>query len=1008
MRKGRFNIITYGWTLPIAFFFLLHDNLAFCQQKISGVIRGEDNLPVVAATVAVRNSNRAAMSDTNGHFSISAKPGDILVVSSAGMIKKNIKISKQSFLVITLSIDVTSLQDVVTIGYGTSRRKDVTGAVSKVTVQEFNRGIITNPMQQLQGKVAGLSIVQPGGDPNGEFTVRLRGATSLEGQPPLLVIDGIAIDDFGGRTSYYYGLGASLGGGFQKALATLNPSDIESFDILKDASAAAIYGARGANGVILVTTKRGKAGKIAAQYDGYIGIEKMGHRIDVLSGDEWRQATAGMNASSLDAGANSDWGKLISQTGFSHSHSIGISGGSDQLNFRGSVGYIRQQGFIINNGKTVITSRINAVQKSLKNKLEIRYAVNASTIKRDLLADQYALDESRFWGAYIFAQTLIHLPVWPAYNPDGSYYEPPTGSINPLFDLKERYNKVKENFFQGSLKADYELLKGMKLGVLGALSRGNETYDKFTPSLPGTNSPAEASKATYNKENFSGDIHGNYQKSFGKHSFDFTGVYEYNRYLNDGFGVTAKGFLVPTLLNNNLGTATSVQTNDIFSYKNEVKLISFLGRAVYNYDDRYIVTANFRRDGSSKFGPNHRWGNFPSIAFAWRATNENFLKGSTCLDNLKVRISYGLTGNQENLSPDSYQLLYNPAGPYLYGGQVYQSYAITQENNPDLKWEVRKSFNAGIDFSVFKNRINGTIDIFNDHTDDILLLYDIPQPPFLANKVFANAAGAVNKGIEVSLEAVVITKKKFTWQAQPNIATLRNRITKLLGQFKGVNLSIADRNYGYAVGGGFGFAPLSFLSIGHPIGVFWIPQHAGIDAAGHELFNNYDANGKFAGTSTNFTDQDRVFIDPTPKFTWGITNKFKYSNFDLDFLLRGVQGQKIFSVDLGVLESVQTLPVFNVTSRALTNGLADLPHVSTYWLKNGSYARLENITLGYTFKKLKAISSLRCYLTATNLFVITKYQGVDPEVRTEGNVRYIDFFHYPKSRGVIAGVNVAF
>ncbi len=992
MKRGPLHITVSAWTLAITFLFLLYGNFTFCQQKVSGIVLSEDSLPVVAATIAIRNSIQAVMSDANGHFSISAKDGDVLIVSSVGMIKKNIKISSQSFIVITLSFDINSLKDVVVIGYGTARIRDVTGAISKLTLDEFNRGIITNPLQLLQGKVAGVAIVQPGGDPNGEFTVRIRGATSLEGQPPLLVIDGIAIDDF------------------QKAIATLNPSDVESFDILKDASAAAIYGSRGANGVILVTTKKGRTEKITVDYNGYAGMEKRVHWLDLLSGDEWRQATAGMNAGSFDAGGNTDWQKQISQTAFSQSHSIGVSGGADQLNIRGSVGYIQQQGITLNNGKEVITSRINAAQKSLKDKLKIRYGINTSTTKRDLLPDQTSLNESRFFGNPIFTTAERYLPVWQVYNPDGSYYQPPTNStsINPVFILEEFYFKLRENFFQGSLNADYELFNGMTLGVLGALSRGNEVYDKFRPSLPGTNFSTEAAKANHNKQNFSGDIHGSYHKSFKKHTFDFTGVYEYNRYLNDGFGVLARGFLVPELLNNNLGTATSVQTNEIFSYKNEVKLISFLGRLVYNYDDRYIFTANFRRDGSSKFGANHRWGNFPSIALAWRATNENFLKESVWLDNFKVRISYGYTGNQENLPPDSYQLLYGPAGPYLYNGQFYQSYGVTQEYNPDLKWEVRKSFNAGIDFSVFENRLNGTIDVFNDHTDDMLFLYDIPQPPFLTNKVYANGASGVNKGIEASLDALVIKNQNFTWQVQPNISILKNRITKLLGEFKGVNLSLNDPIYGYAFDGGFGATPVTRLSIGHPAGVFWIPQHAGIDAAGHELYNNYDADGKFIGTSTNFTDQDKVFIDPTPKFTWGITNKFRYLNFDLDLLLRGVQGQKIFANEILILGSIQYLPGYNVVKKALTNGLADLRQASSYWLQNGSYARLENISLGYTLKKLKGISSLRFYLTATNVFVITKYEGVDPEVRTEGFERYIDNWHYPRSRGFIAGVNVEF
>lgn len=979
----------YIVNLTIILILLLSGSHAICQQRITGIIRTADNLPLEGVTITVQNSNRSAVSGAGGSFLIFADPGEVLIFSFVGAAKKMIRIQDQSLLNVTMVFNIASLENVVAIGYGTSKRKDITGAVDKVTSKNFNTGVIANPLQQLQGKVAGLVIVQPGGDPNGDFTVRVRGATSLEGQPPLLVIDGIAIDDF------------------YKALGTLNLADIESYDILKDASAAAIYGSRGANGVILVTTKKATEGKISVNYNALVTREQISHRLDVLNADEWRKATASMNAGSLDAGANTDWQKQISQTGFSQSHTISIGWGSDQLNIHGSVGYIKQQGTIIGSGKEVITSRINAVQKSLKNKLEIRYGINTSTAKRDFLPDQRSTDQSRTGGSQIFG-SIFYLPVWPAYNPDGSYYAPPTNSINPLFILKEIYSKQRENFFQGSFKADYELLKGLKLGALVALSKGNDVYDRYVPVLPGTNSLAEASKDNYNKQNFSGDIHGNYRKSFHRHTIDFTGVYEYNKYLNDGFGLTARGFLVPDLLNNNLGTATNVQTNDIFSYKNEVKLISFLGRLIYNYNDRYILTANFRRDGSSKFGPNKRWGNFPSVAVGWNAGNEKFIKNIKWLDNLKLRISYGLTGNQENLPPNNYQQLYGPAGSYLYNGQFYQSYAVTQENNPDLKWEVRKSFNIGIDFSLLQNSIDGTIDFFSDHTNDMLFLYNIPQPPFLTTKVYANAASAINRGVEISINSTIAKNKNFTWKIQVNAATLKNHITKLLGQFKGVDLSLNDPSYGYAVGGGFGQTAVTKLAIGHPAGVFWLPQHAGIDADGHELYKNYDAKGIFIGTSTSFTNQDKVFIDPTPKFTWGLTNNFSFRNFNLSFLLRGVQGQKIFANTLLGLESIKYLPGYNVDGKALTNGFADLPQASSYWLKNGSYARLENISVGYDFKNITGISNIRFYLAATNLFIITNYKGVDPEVRTEGNERYIDFLYYPKSRGFTLGVNVAF
>lgn len=978
--------VKYYLFLPL---FLVVGLIAIGQQKITGIILNDDNLPLSGATINLKGSKITTLALSNGTFSINAKKNDTLEISFIGFQTQQVKISNETYLKIILQTTAVSLDDVILIGYGTARRKDITGAVARITAKEFNTGIIANPLQQIQGKVAGVVIVQPGGDPNGDFIVRVRGAASLEGQPPLLVIDGVAIDDF------------------FKAINTINPGDIESYDILKDASAAAIYGSRGANGVILVSTKKGKAGKTSVDYNGFLALEKMSNMIKVLNADQWRKATAA-GGSGFDAGGNTDWQKIISQTGLSHSHTIGLSGGSEGINFRGSIGYLKQEGVILRTGKEVFTTRLNALQKSFNNKLEVNYRVNTSVLKRDFLPDQNSTSQVRTGGAFVFGQALGYLPVWPANNSDGSYYLPPSNFINPLFLVKELYSKKRENFFQGSIKADYEILKELKFGVLGTMSKGNDVYDKFWPQIDGTLLIAEASKFNYNKQVFSGDIHGNYRKKFGKQSIDITGVYEYNKFLNDGFGVTARGFLVQELLNNNLGAATNVRTNDIYSYKEEVKLISFLGRAVYNYDDRYILTANLRRDGSSKFGPNYRWGNFPSVAFAWRVSNENFLKKEKWIDNLKLRVSYGYTGNQENLPANSYQLLYGPVGPYLYNGQFLQSYGVKQENNPDLKWEVRKSFNIGIDFSIFGDRINGTVDVFNDETSDMLFLYDIPQPPFLTNKVYANAASAVNKGLEITLGAAVIKNKNFTWNSNFNIGTLKNYVTKLLSQFKGTGLSLNNPGYGSAFGGGFGATYVTQLKVGYPAGVFWIPQHAGLDANGHELYNNYDANGKLIGTSAMYSDQDRVFIDPTPDFTWGFTNNFAYRNFDLGFFLRGIQGQKIFANSILNLENLNYLPGHNVTVKALTNSFADLPQPSSYWLKDGSFARLENITLGYTLKSIKGINNLRVYMVATNLFVITGYDGVDPEINTDGPQRYIDQNYYPKTRGFTFGVNAGF
>lgn len=963
----------------------------FSQGTVRGTVTGMNGEALPFATVVIRETNTIAVTDTAGHFTIKASPGHLMEFSYVGYLNYQLVLGTESEINVSLTETISNLDELIIVGYGTSKRKDITGAVTRITPLEFNSGIITNPLHQLQGKVAGLVIVQPGGDPNGDFIVRIRGASSLEGQPPLLVIDGVAIDDF------------------NKAAATLNPSDIESYDILKDASAGAIYGSRGANGVILVTTKNGRAGRTSIDYNGFTGLERVSNRLNVLSADQYRKATAAIGGGGLDKGGNTDWQKEIAQSGISHSHTLGISGGSDLINFRGSLGYIDQEGVILSTGKKVINARLTANQKSLNGKLEVRYGFNASVIHRNFLPDQSSTSQARFRGSDFFDGVLGFLPVLPAYNPDGTFYQPANLlTINPLYPLTGVYSHLRENYFQGSVKTDYEFFKGFKAGVLGALSRGNEIYDKFEPTIPGINGKSEAVKTNSNKQVFSGDIHGNYHRSFGNHNLDLTGVYEYNQYVNDGFGVKARGFLVPRLLNNNLGTATDVQTSDIFSFKNEVRLISLLGRAVYAFNDRYIFTASFRRDGSSKFGPNHRWGNFPSIAVAWRASNEAVLKDIKWLDNLKLRLSLGFTGNQENLAPYASRLLYGPSGPYLYDGQFLQSYVVVQENNPDLKWEIRKSFNVGIDFSVLKNRVNGTLDFFNDKSSDMIFSYDLPQPPFLTNQVTANAATAINKGVEITLGTGMLKNQRFNWEVLANFATVKNNITNLSGKFKGTSLSITNRHYGYAEGRGLGGAYITQLQVGYPAGVFWIPVHAGLDAGGHELYNSYSPEGKLTGTSRGYSDKDRVFIDPTPDFTWGITNNFSYGDFDLSFFLRGVQGQKIFANSLMNLEATVNLPSINVGEKALTNGFTDQPQPSTYWLRDGSYTRLENITLGYNFRNWRAVKNLRAYFSASNLFIFTRYDGIDPEIKTEGSQRYIDKNYYPKTRGFSFGIRAGF
>ena len=635
------------------------------QPAVSGQVIGKDSIALSGASIVNPTNRAAAIADEEGRFSIMAQAGDPLDISFVGYSSQRIIVNSTNLIVYLHEVS-NVLSDVVVMGYGTTPRKDAIGAVSNLTATDFNPGLITHPLLQLQGKLAGVSITQPGGDPNGDFTIRIRGAASIEGQPPLLVIDGVAIDDF------------------NRAITTLNPADIASYDVLKDASSAAIYGSRGANGVILITTKKGSAGSARVSYSGFTGIDVVSRQIKVLDADQWRAATAATGDGGHDKGAHTNWQNEIERTGYTQSHQFGISGGSNQLQFRGSLGYVNQQGIVIQSGKEMITARLSAQQASLNQRLHIDYAVSGSMISRSFLPDQSSSQQVIQGGSNIFIRALTALPVEPVRNTDGTYYnEPNTSRINPVQLLNDVYSKKRENFFQGSMKAEYEILNGLRVLGFGALSMGNDVYDYSDPGIAQFQGNL-ATKVSTNKEVVSGNVQLNYVKDWNQHHLQVTGVYEYNRFLNDGFSVTAHGFQFPDFLNNNLGAATQVAPADLASFKNEVRLFSALARVMYQYQDRYFLTFNFRRDGSSKFGPTHQWGTFPSLALGWRLSQTEAIQKINWMNNLRLRMSYGLTGNQENLPANAYQLLYGPGGAFLYSHQFFQGYGSIREYNPDL------------------------------------------------------------------------------------------------------------------------------------------------------------------------------------------------------------------------------------------------------------------------------------------------------------------------------------
>lgn len=974
---------------------LLTSLAASAQLAITGKVTDGKGAGLAAVTVTAKGTTTNALTDANGNFSITV-PNDVksLIVSFVGFSDQEIQIDGRTSIDIVLQENVQSLNDVVVVGYGTARRKDVTGAISNISSKDFSQGVINNPMQQIQGKVAGLVITQPGGDPNQNVIIRLRGQTSLTGgQTPLVVLDNIPLDD-------------------PNQISSIPPGDIASYDVLKDVSATAIYGSRGANGVIIINTKKGASGRMQVDYNGYGAVDNLAGNLNLLNATQWRNQSLALGSSeadldALDHGANTDWLKAVTRTAYSHSHNVALTGGSKGFNYRASLNYLNQEGLVINSGKEQVGLRFNAQQKALNDKLDINVS---------LFANQ---NDRQYVDYNIFEYVNVTPPTFPVYNEDGTYYGYSGYHLyNPVQRQMQQTNKGKEYLVQLAARVDYELIKNLRVGTTGSLSHNNLQNQFFQPSFVGVGNINNASQTNANVDSKKGDIHINYLGDFGKHNLSLTGVYEYNNFIRSNFGASGQDFLVEELGADYLGGGNPAY-NTMTSYKDDYKLISLLGRAAYNYNQKYYATLTFRRDGSSKFGSNNRWGNFPSASIAWRIKQESFMDGISWLNELKINAGYGVVGNQDAIS--AYNTLLTLAGSTRYydpsssNYQYPQSYTPNQNANPDLKWEERHGSNIGIDFAMFKNRLSGSINAYNDKTKNLLFNYSVPVPPYFVSTILANVGNLTNKGIEVQLNGSIIQGKDFTWSASGQITFGKTKVTSLSGNYNGTSIASDLVPVGYALGRGYEGNAISYLKVGYTPYVFNLPAFAGLSdtivssSNSNQLY--YTEDGK---TTPNISEAKKNYFDPTPDFTYGINNSFSYQQWGLNFFLRGVSGQKLFNNYANITSNVGRLPGNNITKDGLTNGIRGSQTPSDYWLQNASYLRMDNVTLSYTFKSVKGFQNLRVYATGTNLFVITPYKGIDPEIKTgDTNQAYIDGNvgtegFYPRSRSVIIGVNVSF
>lgn len=954
--------------------------IAFAQTiNIKGTVTGSDDKPVIAASVMVKGlRNVGAITDAEGHYSLSLTQeqlaaGKSLEFACLGMKTVIVNLPKQSKTInVVLEDDAATLQDIVVIGYGAVRKKDLTGSVVNITEKQFNKGVVTSATDMIAGQVAGLVVTKAGGDPTTGATMRLRGTTSLlGGNGPLVVIDGVP--------------GSSLN--------LVSPEDIASISVLKDASAAAIYGARSANGVIIITTKKGEEGKARVSYNGYYAVEKAARLLDMMTAKDWRKYVADNNIeAAIDYGADTDWQKTVMRLGSSQSHGVSLTGGTRQSQYRASLTYLNQEGVVKENDIQRLNADVNFVQRAIDDKLTVNFS---------LLANYEDYKDVAYLGdLWTYVYNLN--PTMPVYNEDKTYFQPYLlGNYNPLSELEQVAMDKSRQYTQGRVAVDYKIMPWLSAGVSGSMSRNNFITGYYTPST------AESGRATHGLGNRTTDYSNmslleanlTFAHEWGKHNVNAILGYSWQKYTDEGFNATNRDFITDLFTYNNLNAGNEILDTDIGSYKSSSKLISFYGRVNYDYAGRYLFTATLRRDGSSKFGANNRWGYFPSGSAAWRISSEEFMSGaSSWLDDLKLRVSYGITGNQD-IGNYKTMAIYGPWGYYYKDGEFRPQYAPTQNANPDLRWEKTAQFDVGLDYSFFNGRLRGTIEYYNKRTTDLLYDYTVPVPPHQYDSMLANVGETSNTGVEVTIGGTPVIAGDFRWDLNFNFAHNRNVLVSMSNEkFSRDKVYLGE----YSI---TGIAETTMiLEAGQPLGTFYGAKCVGVDEDGILLYEDVNGDGKFV-----YAD-DRTYIGcAQPDFTANLQSSFSYKNWYMSFLLRGVFGNDVVNGTSLVLGDITRAPGENVLRSALDRAPQSLIY-SSYFIEDGSFVRLDNIQIGYDFKfRSSLVKNLRLSLTANNLFILTKYTGIDPEVSQSGLVFGIDARnYYPKTRSVALGLNVTF
>lgn len=962
--------------------------------SIQGTVKDKNGEAVVGATVKEKNTSHVTSTGLSGDFSLTASPDGVLVVSYLGCKTAEVPIQGKKQIQVTLEENNELLNEVVVIGYGTMDKKELTSAIAHVSEKDFLNVSALDPSMMIQGKVAGVSITNTGaGDPNNQASIQIRGVSSRSaGLGPLIVIDGIP----GGN------------------LTNLNPNDIASFDILKDGAASAIYGTRGSNGVILVTTKKSKKdGAVYTSYNGTFSFDVMKKELDMLNAQEYRDLRSDSSVG-YDLGGNLNWLDAVSRTGFSMQHTLTLSGGNNRTNYRVSADYRDAKGIDLRSGREEYGARAS-INHTTAGGL---FTFTANVAPRIAYRDQAAWD--------VFRNAIEANPTTPLMDPENpSMYYNFKGQVagyNPVELMKLEEDKgetklldwdatAKLNLFPLLLKRNphNQMLSTQVTFADHQYDNYNSWFRPSTSTLAVNSGREGEATRSYSKERQQIlEWLANYQASVKGHNIKAMLGYSYQYSQYSGMNLSNKDFPNDGLGSDNMGSGEYAKEEGevgMGSYRNDAKLIAFFGRVSYDYKGKYLLTASLRHEGASKFGINQKWGNFPAFSLGWRISEESFMKGISWINDLKLRGDFGVTGNQNF---DSYRSLNTMTGfgYYYYNGKYFQVWGPSKNVNSDLKWEKGKNWNVGIDFSLFNNRVYGSLNYYSRRQQDLLGDYKVSVPPYLFDVTFVNVGTMRNSGFEFDITWDVVKSRDFDYSVSVVGATMSNEFVDFS------NSKYVGQDY-YDVCGTQDPYPYHYLQRiqkGKRLGNFYMLKYAGIDSDGDWIV--YDKDGDMIKASAA-TDADRRIVgNGLPKFTGSMTHNFRYKNFDLSLYFRGAFGYDIFNVHDFYYGTKSFIG--NVLKKAYgkNDKITASPAVTDYFLERGDYLKLDVLTLGYTLEpKLKFLSKVRVYGTAKNLFTLTKFSGVDPstyqvnglEPGATGSRTY-----YPSTRQFVLGVQVDF